>query len=270
MRHSILVVCQPPFIPKPDEAAEATYMYGGSRGDELPLRMIGGMAAHVADKGRGLVVMEWPMFADEGEIAERVRGVVAEDANVLVLDADGPDLDSYAAGDTAYEHPDLGAEYARKTVLRREHLSLLGVQSIRAAITVIQKATGAPGWTVGFTLDDVNIDESTLDGLVAGAELLARGPEALLAAKLRPGKGVAFAVGKDNVRVVFPPGSARQRLELNHGAHRVVTLLEGSASVQVALTRFRKEGNYKPQDAMDRFLPAVEQLLASGVIEVAK
>jgi SAM-dependent methyltransferase len=265
-----LILCQPPFIPRPDGAAEATYMYGGTRGDELPLRMIAGISAHLAPRGRGLVVMEWPVFAGEAPLEDRVRAVVPADADVLVLDAAGPDLDSYAAGDTAYEHPELGPEFARKAVQRREHLDRLGVESIRAAIAVIAPAGRAPGWTMAIPIDDLTVDAAQLDGLVAAAELLAGQPEALLAARLRAGTGVAFAMGKESVRVVFPPGAPRRQLLLNPGAYRIVTLVDGAPTVQIALNRFRKEGNYKPQQALERFLPALHQMLATGVVEVVR
>jgi hypothetical protein len=49
----------------------------------------------------------------------------------------------------------------------------------------------------------------------------------------------------------------------------VVTLLEGAPTVRAAVDVFREEGNYRPTDALDRFLPAVEQLLRAGVIEIA-
>jgi SAM-dependent methyltransferase len=263
-----LVVCQPPFIAKPDEAPDATYMYGGKRGDELPLRMTAGIAAHLGPQGRGLVVMELPVIAGDAPIADRVRAVVPESANLLLLDAAGPDPDALAVGEAAHEHPDLGPAFARSAVIRREHLDRLGVEGIRIAVAAIAPAASAPGWTRALTIDDVDLGADAFARLLAAAELLARGRDALLAAKVRPAQGISFAIGKDAVEVIFPPGSPRARLALNHGAHRVVTLLDGAPTVQIAVNRFRKEGNYKPQDALDRFLPAVSQLLAAGVVEV--
>src|SRR5262249_31391547 len=86
-----LVMSQPPFVPQPNGASEAVYMYGGRRGDELPMRALAALPAQLANGKRGLFVLHLPK--EESAVDARLRPVIGESVNLLVFDAPGPPID---------------------------------------------------------------------------------------------------------------------------------------------------------------------------------
>jgi methylase of polypeptide subunit release factors len=60
-----LIVAQPPFVPRFPEAAPATFLFGGHRGDELPLKLITQVPDHLGSAGRAVLLIEWPIVDDK-------------------------------------------------------------------------------------------------------------------------------------------------------------------------------------------------------------
>ena len=274
------VLCQPPFFPTPDGVAGASYSHGGTRGDELATRILAELPDHLAPNGRGAVIGEWPVL-DEEPLARRLRRAVPPGAtsggrpgaNMLVVESEGPDVDAFCIGDTAFSHPDFGAEYERKVLAQREHMERLGIRELRIALVVVEPTPpAAEGWTGTFDVRDLlegAVNEALVDGLVAAHGLVHGGRGALLAAKLRLREGTMFASGGgDRVRVLFPAWSPLAEIQLDRGAQRIVELVNSSEAAQAAAKRFTREGSGPRSAALEKFADAVEKLLLAGVLEV--
>jgi SAM-dependent methyltransferase len=58
-----LIVSQPPYYPKRTargSAGDQVFLHGGERGDELSLRVVEGVPAHLAPGGRAVIFTSWP------------------------------------------------------------------------------------------------------------------------------------------------------------------------------------------------------------------
>jgi SAM-dependent methyltransferase len=54
------IVSQPPYYPDGVGGSGLTYLHGGSRGDELPARVMRGIPAHLSPSGSAFVFASWP------------------------------------------------------------------------------------------------------------------------------------------------------------------------------------------------------------------
>ena len=185
------IAAQPPFVPRRDGAAASAFVHGGRRGDEVALRLVGDVAAHLAAGGRAVVAADWPLF--EGDpIDGRARAAAGGAAvDVLVAECPPKNLDEYCAIHAAAEHRELGDAFARDAVAQRDHLEALGVRGMAFAVVALQPTSGVP-WTSRFAtrhVHDAPVDAEALDRLFA-ARTLAFGPDdALAAARLRLPEG---------------------------------------------------------------------------------
>lgn len=271
------ILCQPPFFPTPEGLDTATYCHGGRRGDEIVKRLLAELPAHLAPKGRAAVMAEWPVL-DEEPLARRVRGLVAQGVNLLVIESEGPDVDAFCMGDTAFAHPDFGAEYQRNVVLQREHMERLGIRGLRVSLLIVEPAAAATpaaaeGWTGTLEVRDLlrtSLSEPLVDGLVAAHALIHRGREALLAANLRLREGAVFASGKEGlVRVLLSAWEPPLEIKLDRGAHRIVELVDAAPNVRAAAKRFGKEASGARSFPIERFAEVVETMLLAGILEIA-
>lgn len=271
------VIAQPPFIPMPDAAAPTVYMYGGRRGDELSLRLLAGLAEHVAPGGRGLVVAEWPVL-DGDEPRARIEAAIGDRANALLLCTDGPDLDAFCIGDAAHAYAEFGAAYEEAVIRARGHLERLGVRALGCIVVAVERPRQR-AWAASVDLATEAIEGAVVDSLFRVFELLAQGDAALLAARLAVRPGVAFAVGAGapgsgleggaSVRVSFPAGSPFHPVALDTGAHRIATWIDASPSVRTAARRYAKEARLLPQLAEREVADAAARLLRAGILVVA-
>ena len=267
------VASQPPFFPAPESAPGQTYSQGGRRGDELSLRILGDVASHLTPRGRAVIVAEWPMFSEE-PLTGRLREVVPASANVLSIEADGPDCDAFAIGDKAFAHPDFGEAFAREVLALREHLGALGVTTMRSAVTVVEPArAGIQGWTHATMVGDIAdpaVDGAFVDNVCSAQEVLVAGREALLAARLVLPAGTGLFAAKDGYsRVLSDGGSVVAGARVDREVHRILEMVDTSASVGVAMKRYTKESSGPRGAATDRFVAAVTQSLAAGLLVVA-
>jgi SAM-dependent methyltransferase len=182
-----LVAAQPPFVPRPTGARPATYLYGGARGDELPIRLLSELPEHLTSTGRAVLLIDWPVFGDKA-IEERVREAVGvSDVSILVIQLPlHADLDDYCIRYASFFHPKLGPAFERTATHMREHLDSLGICGFQPAIVVLKRDEGCPPWvsTVHAVARD-SVTTAAIDALITARHLLARGDDALLSATLR-------------------------------------------------------------------------------------
>jgi SAM-dependent methyltransferase len=266
-----LIATQPPFVARPEGIPASAYLYGGPRGDELPLRLLSEVPCHLSPGGRAVVLCDWPV-TDDTPIEERVRGALAAyDLDLLTLSSSPMDLDYHCAMYATLEWPNLNADFERRLGLWREHLDRMQIRELRPCLHVIQRGSGNRGWTATV---DRPVNESTtsaqIDLWMAVHDLLDEGPEALLAATLRVPEGAVFAKEYE----LKMPGEAKfvarlggqQPINLSDGALFVVSLLDEEPTVAAAVERFAAQQSLSVAEAAEQMLPGVEQALRMGIL----
>ncbi len=158
------VVAQPPFVTQPPEVEAATYLHGGSRGDELALRMLGQIPAALGPGGRALVLMDTAPPASTSLLDHLQSALGTRALQVVVVDAPGHGVDDQALGYASAAHGDLGPDFARAAGAYWTHLRALGVDKTRHALLAIRRPSdGEPHYTVrveprsarGYVADEI-------------------------------------------------------------------------------------------------------------------
>ena len=188
-----IIISQPPFVSTPPGIAAAAYESGGARGDELPMRLLREIPAYLAANGRAVILAEWPELADE-TVEQHVRAVMpSPEIKVMILQCPASSLNDYCAIYAAADHPNLGAEYERDALARRNHLEAMGIRGLRIAINILQHAAEPPtGWTSAVDIQgagQIILTSERIDKMIAARDLATRGERAMLDAKLRVPEG---------------------------------------------------------------------------------
>lgn len=182
-----LIVSQPPWVPRLKGTPAATYLYGGRRGDELPIRLLAQLPAHLATGGRAVLLIEW-MLTDDVQVEQRVREAVGDRAiSILILRFPTQvSLGPYCAHYAAFFHPRLGPKYESMVMRMRDQLERLGVRGFQPTLIVLQQATDSPAWISTVDASSASaVTSERVDGLVAIRDLLAQDDETLLMQALR-------------------------------------------------------------------------------------
>jgi SAM-dependent methyltransferase len=201
----------PPFLARPDGMPASTFVHGGVRGDELPLRALAGVAPHLSPTGRAVLLGDWPIV-DGDPLDARLRAAVGGGAvDVLVLQSPLKNLDEYCVLHAAVEHPELTKAFASAAIAHRDHLERLGLRGLALACVVVAPGSG---WTSLVSVrhtHDAPLTSEAID-LVWSARALALGArEALAAARLRFPRGARLVEqplppGPPSLVVQLPPG----------------------------------------------------------------
>jgi methylase of polypeptide subunit release factors len=252
------VAAHPPFVARPAGAAASTFVHGGSRGDELSLRILAGVAAHLAPGGRAVVSGDWPIVEGDG-VDTRVRGATGDGpVNVLVLQSPSKNLDEYCALLAAMEHRELGEAFARAAIAQRDHLERLGLRGVAMACVVVEAGTGWTSLVPVRHVLDAPVTASAVDRLLA-ARRLALGPqEALAKARLR------LAAGARLVEQAMPDG-APPSVVVQHppGCPEWPAVLGATLAAQVA----RVATSARVDEAGEGALEAAREGLLRGALE---
>lgn len=278
-----LIVSQPPFVPRPEGAAGSAFLYGGARGDELALELLSGVSRHLTERGRALLMLEWPEHEDE-PIATRVRRATGadnvDDVDVLLLRAPPTSADEHASNYAAVLHPTLGAAFEEEVMNRRDHLERMGIRGLSMTLTVLERATGAlgrPGWTDTLEVHAVtalNVTSDRIDKLMA-ARSLPGNTDRLLSTRLRLPEGLALTQQDGEqpgepavVSARFPEGSLSDAIDMSPDLLAVVTAIHEAPDVRAGLHQFAEAYGARLEEALDQLLPVVEQALRHGLLEI--
>jgi methylase of polypeptide subunit release factors len=274
-----LVLSQPPFIPMPEGVRSATFLYGGRRGDELSLALLSGLTAHLAPRGRAVLMIEWPEHGSE-PLERRLRAAIGEsDANLLVLRMPAASLDSHAASYAAGLHPGLGRPFEEEAMLRREHFEKMGIRALLPTLTVVERSGGAPGWTDHLAteaLGKIELGSERLDKLMA-ARALAGQRDRLLAATLRVPEGTVLmqeqagpgAEVPSTLSARFAPTVLVPAIDLTPELLGLLTIIHEAPDLRAAVARLAEEYETSIEVVERQVLPAAQKGLAYGLLEVA-
>ena len=274
-----LIVSQPPFVPKPLGVGASAFLYGGPRGDELALSLLGKITPHLAPGGRALIIAEWPDHGTEALDVRLRKAIDTGDVSLLLLRMPHTELDGHAVAYAAGLHPTLGRPFEQEARVRREHLEQMGIRALLPTLVVIERADPTPGWTMTVAIEPlsrVSFTSERIDRLLA-AQTVAASPERLLAARLRMPAGSVLsqeqigpgADAPSTLHARFAPTALIAPLQLTIELLGLLTFLHEAPNVRVAIERFAAELEIPLEEAMPRSIEAVARALREGLLEIA-
>jgi SAM-dependent methyltransferase len=266
-----LVVSQPPFIARPDDSPSTTFLFGGARGDELTMRLMQNIEAHIAPGGMAVVVVEWPVAEGDAPLDERLREVVVGADASLLLVTGRDSVDEHCTRYVTLTCPTLDREWERLALLRRDHFEKLHVREIRPSLTIVRRsADGSPGWTVteeSLRFGKTWLTRAKLEAMVAAFDLAQRGPEGLRSARLRVPDDVSFSERAGRFQASFGERGLREPMGVDETTFRLVHEVNGAETVGEVVERLAR-GADVPADAESTALDHVQGALLHGLLEV--
>jgi methylase of polypeptide subunit release factors len=271
-----LVTAQPPFVSRDDTAPATTFLFGGARGDELTMRVLDGVFAHLSPGGMAVLFVEWPIVEGDPPLETRVRATVGEttDRSVLLMQWEDADIDEHCAAYATIGHPLRDDACERDAIRRREHFERTKIRSLRPTFTVVRRDApdGPPGWTStvqGRAFADARSTREQLDGLVAARDLVAKGRAAVQSARLRLPGGVSFVERGEQVEATFAGGGLCGPMTMSAGTVRLVESIHGAERARAGIEAFVAGEGLTMAEIEDTALEAVEFALLHGLLELA-
>lgn len=271
-----LIASQPPFVPKPPAARPATYLYGGSRGDELPMRIVEGIPAHLTERGRAVLMVEWPEYGEDA-LEQRISAAIGKgDARCLHFMFPATDPDFHCGMYAAAEALELGEAYERAARAWRDHFARYGIRSLRTVCTVIERNPSVPVWNSAIDVEAEKTDEinaASIDRAIASRDLASLGRDTLLEADLRVPRAAVFSReytmegSKPKYLVRLDEGLPSASVELGEDSVVLISLVNQEPNVRFAVAKFAAQRGMQFDDAADQLLPAVQQALLAGILE---
>ncbi len=274
-----LVVCQPPFVARPAARPAATYMYGGHRGDEVALTLLGELDRHRSPRGRAVFFVEWPELSADSFV-DRVRAAIGPTDRLLIVRAPSVSLLEHCTEYAANEHPELGEAFERSAIERREHLEALEIRALRPTLTVVAREPAGPAWTAvvdAAPFAHVRPSGVRIAKILAARELLARDDDdALLATTLRVPKRTVVTEERAEPSpsapkklTMRPPSTAlAPSAELNEATLQLISLIHGASSPASAIDFLVKSAGAPPKMARQQILAVARMGLESGLLQV--
>jgi SAM-dependent methyltransferase len=269
-----LIVSQPPFVAQDQDAVTTTFLFGGPRGDELVMALLTRVGAHLGPGGTAVLLVEWPIVDGDAPLEQRVRAAVGpvDDLSVLVVRWADTDVDDHCTRYPMIGHVWQDEAYERDALRRREHFERTGIRALRPTFTVVRRTRPGAAWTSvvdGCWPGDSAKVAGQLDRLFAARDLVARGKDALRAARLRLPEGVTFATPEIDgaVEVSFAPHTLHGALTYNDAAARLVRFVGEATRVDEGIARYAAAAGENLADFADDALDAVGEALLHGVLE---
>jgi methylase of polypeptide subunit release factors len=274
-----VIASQPPFVGRPPGAADATFMYGGSVGDELSLRLLGELPGRLSAMGRAVLLIAWPLGA-ERSLAQRLsRAIGTDELDVAVLQAPPTPIDEHCAEYAAAAVGRSDEVYEKAFEAQRDHFEKVGVAALSTSLTVIQPARRRPGSVV--TIPSARIVGSDLTSAAITAMFEARGiaadPSSLAGATLRVPSDTVFAeerTGLDDedataLFVRFPGASPKAGARVPGELLKVVSYVHLAPTVRDGLHQIADDEGAPREEAIRKLLPIVRDALLRGVLTPA-
>ncbi|MGD0524839.1 MAG: class I SAM-dependent methyltransferase [Polyangiaceae bacterium] len=271
-----LVIAQPPFVSRDDDAPATTFLFGGARGDELPVRMLRELGDHLTPGGLAILYVEWPIVEGDPSLETRVREAVGPlaDRSVFLVEWEDANVEEHCTAYATIGHPLRDDECERAAIRRREHFERTKIRALRPTFTVVRRdPEGTPlGWTAsvpGRAAAKTWLSRAQLDGRIEARDLVARGRRAIEDARLRVPNGVSLVERGEQVDVTFAPGSLSGPLQMSVGSARLVTAIHEADRAGAGMEAFVGGAGLTMADVGDTVFEAVEFALAQGLLEIA-
>ena len=243
-----LVVAQPPVVPQPPDITP-TRQHGGSRGDELALRLLSELPAALEPGGRALVLMDTAPTSEQTAL-DRVRAALpSEPLQLTVIDGPGHTSHELALDSAAATDRRLGPGYADAARHYAEHLASLGITRTRHILVVLRRPhPGDASWAVSVEPRDGRpYDAAALRRLDTALAVATLATPALRARRVTPPDGARLLEvhplddsAPAEFRFTCPGGrapdqsvseAAARLLDLAAKTDTIAALIEGYASL---------------------------------------
>lgn len=269
-----LVIAQPPFVPQPPDVDGTTYLHGGSRGDELALRMLGQLPEVMAPGAKALVLMD--TAPAEGQALQRIRAALpSQPLQLSVIDARGHGKHALALGYAAATDSSLGEVYAQTARRYLAHCEALGIENTRHALLVVRKpAPGEPAWAVSVEPRNNTVyDAAAIERLEAALAIATLAPTDIRACRVGPPPGSqlvqaqSFDEGSGSeLRFVCPHGRAPDQ-SLSGAAARLLDLASTTDTVGALIDAYAEACSDAPEQVESAVLDFLRKALVSGLLE---
>jgi len=279
-----LVLSQPPFVARPAAQAPRTFLDGGARGDELPLRFMAEAARVLGPGGRAMILVQAPEDgAGADTLMDRIqRALGTTHAQVLSIVGKGPSPSTQAAVFASFEDPELGPRYAAVARGYLDHFQALGIRAMTGGLVVLSRPApdvdSGRRYALALAVARAYYDAATLDQFLRGLDLVEGRAEAVERACLRisahariaqEGSEIAETPGAQAIIRVVPPGIGT---ELRAGLDdlRVLEAVDAAESVGAAVDGlFRSTPTLAirtPAAAREEALALVRRALLHGAL----
>lgn len=266
-----LIISQPPFVPKPQDASAMTFLYGGSQGNELALQMVQAAPKHLAPGGRAVLLVDWPGAPGELPTPVLRQALGSAPCDLLVLLSTSKNLDEYVTAYAAAARHSFGPDFEDQVLRHRQHLCDQGIEEMRMALVVIRNTPKKP-WTTCLSirsLGDVQLSGAQVDRLLFAQDLLHGSDAQFRLAQLRIPEGARFAQGESSsIRVELPPTRLIPSISCSRAAVQLIEMVTDCASVEEALQRACTEFKLTSAEGQRQVLAGIRDALATGLLEV--
>ncbi len=269
-----LIVAQPPFVPLPPDVRATTYLHGGSRGDELSARLLGGLPEILTPGGRAIVLMD--TAPPTGSALDRIRAALPKTPlQVAVIDAPGHRAHDLALGYAAAADSTLGPHYAEAARRYAAHLEALEIDQTRHALVVIRRPLpDGPSWAVSVEPRGRSpYGSRDLARLEAALALATLAPVDLRTQRLRPPAGAQLVqahpfddTAPAPLRFVCPGARAPDQ-ELSEAAARLLEFASQTETVGELLEAYAEACSDEPARVESAVLDFLRKALVSGLLE---
>ena len=262
------VISQPPYVPRPEGVGVATWLHGGSRGDELPLAFAAAAAEALSESGQAWLLFDAPPSREP--VHARLRAALdAAAVDLVALVSPGPSLDLQAAAYASLEDVRLGPGYREAVHRYRAHLEALGGGAFSRVLALLRSCR-MPGGDLTAQIPAASLarfDAVALDALWRGLALASSGEAELLDARLRLARGAilgeersAGALAADPARTLrFAPDALPVGHEISEGGAILLAALDGSVNVAAAVARFAEACGEPPEAVRRKVLDFVRE-----------
>lgn len=267
-----LIVSQPPFVVQPPGIEPTTYVHGGPKGDELALRILGGLGGALAPGGCALLRFDAPGALDD--VVARIRDAVPEtfDLGVFGFTTVGPDL--IALGYAVLADPGLGDRYKDEVAQYQRHMADQGLDHFTGTMTVVQRPLEErPAVTLAVAGRAVPLWPYITVRLAA--ERLAHAPDpAVLSARLAPlpeaQLAAELALDQPDMRpsytVRYPGGAVAPDLEVNEAGAALLQLFAGGRGMAAVVGAYSEATGRSPDEAAPDVITFARDALRRGLL----
>jgi SAM-dependent methyltransferase len=266
-----LIVAQPPFVSRPDEASPVTFLYGGSRGDELSLRLLRELPPYLSKGGRAVLLLDWPIYDDVAP-CDRMRDALGDaPLDLLVLFSTAKNLDEYVTFYASAMHTGFGPEFDQAVLSHRKHLERMGIRELRLAIVVVRRTDRQPWTHLVDTrpMTEVEPTGAQVDRLLAAQDLLAAGTEELLMAELALPPDTRFIERDEHsMRIEVPESRLMAPMTTSRAGADLLVQVDRCPNVKAAVDTLCERLRLSGDDGVNKVLNGIRGALTAGLLEI--
>ena len=268
-----LIVAQPPFVSCPAGTESITFLHGGSRGDELALRMLQQIPPQLAPGGRAVLLVDWPKY-DDVSPTDRIRHAIGDaPIDIMVLLSTPKDLDDHVTFYGSTLHPTLGEDFERYVLSHREHLEHMHIRELRLALIVLRRTKRAPWTRLVETRSLIQVEPTgaQLERLIAVQDLLELDSDSLLSASLViPPETKFIEQDSKTLRVELPASRLLAPVVTSRAGADLLLEVDRATTVAEAAEAMFQRFPQLQQGGIERVLDGVRGALQSGLLEIGE